>query len=439
MEDALLVGRAVAGDLDSFGQLYDRYLPRVYDFAWRTLRDADAAAEATRHIFQRASRELSGMPKGGSFRAWLFAIAYGTVVPLAEAAVRPAPAAIPSHEEAFGAFDVPDPCRLDDPAVVGEDYALAALVWEAACSLAPRDYATIDLHLREGLDSAELAAVTNADKGGSAAIVARLKSAAADVLSGYVLARRGGSCAAFQQVLAGYAFPPYTDGMRRAVEAHVKECGACQRTRKLVVAPIEIFGAFAPVQAPLPLKGDLWRELASAWNARSRAGADAGFGAAAGGLTLGGAGGDGPGGGLFTTAGGDWDRQRIFLFVGAAAGLLLVAFAGALVVSRALGGGDTGGGGAPPEVSRTARPTSSSTPAGTLTPGVSVQTPTPNLTPSVTPTASVTPTPTPQPPTPTSAPATSTPPPTRTPSAPPTSKPGATPKPSATPKPGATP
>ena len=47
MDDALLVSRAMAGDLDSFGQLYDRYFTRIYDFAWRILRDADEAADVT--------------------------------------------------------------------------------------------------------------------------------------------------------------------------------------------------------------------------------------------------------------------------------------------------------------------------------------------------------------------------------------------------------
>jgi len=453
MDDALLVGRAIAGDLDSFGQLYDRYFPRVYDFAWRILRDADAAAEASRDVFLRVSLELPGVPRGASFRAWLFAITHAVVIPRAESGARPAPVIIPLHEEAFGSFDVPDPCRIDDPSVVGDDYELAAFVWEAAASLSPRDYALLDLHLRQGLDSAELAAVASLGKSHAAALVGRLTGAADDVMSGYVLARRGGNdCAVLQQVLAAHTLPPYTDALRRAVDAHASTCPACQRARTLPVAPIEIFGAFGAVPPPFALKGDVWREIVAAWNARPRVAVPGAFPAGgtplagrAAGLTLGDAGGDGSGGGGFlSAAAGGWDRQRILLFAGAAAGLLIIAFAGAAVLARSLGGGDTGGGGVQPVVSRTAKPTSSATPLGTLTPGVSVETPTPNLTPSVTPTSSVTRTPAPD--TPTAAPATSTPRPTRTPlpagtpgAATPTASrtvaPSATAKPSATPKP----
>ena len=64
MDDALLVSRAVAGDLDSFGQLYDSYFGRVYDFTWRVLRDADQAADATRDVFLSAMRRLPELGRG---------------------------------------------------------------------------------------------------------------------------------------------------------------------------------------------------------------------------------------------------------------------------------------------------------------------------------------------------------------------------------------
>ena len=61
MDDTLLVSRAMAGDLDSFGQLYDRYFPRVYDFAWRVLRDAEEAASATESIFATAMASMAAL------------------------------------------------------------------------------------------------------------------------------------------------------------------------------------------------------------------------------------------------------------------------------------------------------------------------------------------------------------------------------------------
>ena len=62
MDDALLVGRAMGGDLDSFGQLYDRYFNRIYDFCWRILRDSEEAGDVTQDVFLKVFRKI------GAFR-----------------------------------------------------------------------------------------------------------------------------------------------------------------------------------------------------------------------------------------------------------------------------------------------------------------------------------------------------------------------------------
>ncbi|MBI5283895.1 MAG: sigma-70 family RNA polymerase sigma factor [Chloroflexi bacterium] len=458
MEDTLLVSRAMAGDLDSFGQLYDRYFNRVYDFAWRILRDSDEAADVTQDVFMKAMQALPALSKAASFKSWLFTIAHHTAVSRAERAGRSVRMPSPVHEEAFGTFDVPDPCRIDNPAMAAEDHELAALVWEAASALNPRDYAVLDLHVRQGLDSAEIASVLQVSKGNAYTMVSRMKDAAADVIGSYVVARRGSKdCDALQRVLADFAFPPYTDEVRRAVDLHIKGCERCQGARRRLAAPLEIFGAFAAVPAPLALKGDAWRKIAGAWNvpaaeasmmaSAAPGGPGAGvtegaYGAAAlagagGGIGLGGGfggGDDGFGAGAYGMGGGgEWDRRRILWFVGAAAALLVFAFAVGAAMLMALGGNDEGGGGGA-VATKTAGPTRTHTPVVSITPGVAVQTATPDLTPSITPTPADTETPEPETSTPIPAKPTNTPrpqTPTRTPTP---GKATAVPSPTKTPK-----
>jgi RNA polymerase sigma factor (sigma-70 family) len=469
MDDALLVSRAMAGDLDSFGQLYDRYFTRIYDFAWRILRDADEAADVTQDVFMKAMQGLGGLGKASSFKSWLFTIAHNTAVTRAERAGRTVPLPAPSHEEGFGAFDVPDPCRLDDPEVVAGDHELASLVWEAATALNPRDYALLDLHVRQGLESAEIAGVMGVSKGNAYTMVSRMKTAAADVIGSYVVARRGSQdCEGLQTVLAEHEFPPYTEPVRRAVDAHIKDCEACSGARKRLVAPLEIFGAFAAVPAPMALKGSIWGNVAGSWYtdgpgasgggtrdpfARNPYGTPEGVaaGVAAGALAAGAgsagaetaAGGvpsafgfGGGGGGGFDSSvapmsyGGDdegWNRNRILLFAGAALGLLIFAFAGGALIAGGFGGGGGGGGAAS---THTTTATRTSTPQGTLTAGVSIPSSTP-APPTNTPgpaTATAEPTETPPPlPTDTPAPvATATPTPPRGRTATPTREPSPT-------------
>ena len=450
MDDALMVSRALGGDLDSFGQLYDRYYGRVYDFVWRVVRDNDAAAEVTQDVFTRALQGLTAASKAASFEAWLFTIAHHAAVARAEHA-GPTAALLAAHEEAFGSFDVPDPCRLDDPAVVDGDHELGALVWEAATALNPRDYALLDLHLRQGLAAAELSAIIGVSRGNAATMVSRMKTAASSVIGSYVVARRGSNdCLALQQTLAQFDFPPYTDQVRTAVDAHVAECDRCKRARAAVADPLAVFAAFAPVAAPMALTGDVWRDVARTWAASGPvAGASRGTGtvaalppnpyatpiAARGSGGMGG-GDDGLGGGAPPMPDGEgWNQKSILLFVGAAVGLLIFAFAGGALIARAFGGGggSSGGtGGTPAAAAKSATRTTTAGPS--ITPGVAVQTPTPNRTPSATPVPVDTPT---EEPPPTVAPPT-LPPPTSTPvalhtvtPAVPTTVPPATPTPAA--------
>ncbi len=445
MDDALLVSRAMAGDLDSFGRLYDSYFGGVYDFAWRVLRDSDEAVDAAQEAFLEATHGLAGIAKATSFKPWLFTIAHRIVVTRADRGRGAAPLASPIHEEAFGSFDVPDACRLDDPGLAVGDGEAAALVWEAATALNTRDYALLDLHLRQGLDSVEIAAVMGVSKGNARTLANRLKAAAGGVIGGYIVARRGSSdCEKLQQVLAAFEFPPYTDPLRNAVDAHINGCETCQASKTKVAAPLEILAGFTPVAAAPGVKGDIWGRVAAAWaTGRPSSGGsrDSGGGRGRAGAPLppnpysaaiGSGGGGGLAGGFAPSSagGGDgWNRNRILLFVGAVIGLLVFAFGAGALLLAAFGGDDGGVASGAPTATRTPAPARTSTPGRTVTVGVSVETPTPNLTPSATPEPTETPTELPPTETPTTAPtATRTPRTTPTPRVSPTREPTRTPR-----------
>jgi RNA polymerase sigma factor (sigma-70 family) len=400
MDDTLLVSRALAGDLDSFGQLYDRYFPRVYDFAWRLLRDADEASAVTQSVFATAMANLPALPKAASFRSWLFTIAHQQTVTRASGLGRDlGPSAV--HEEAFGSFDVPDPCRVENPALVAGDPEMAQLVWEAAIALSPRDYGLLDLHVRQGLDSSEIASVLAMSRNNAYTLVTRMKAAAGGVMTSYILARRGNKdCDGLQRVLAPFDFPPYTDDVRRAVEAHTLGCETCRTARRRIPPPLDIFGAFAAVAVPQTLKGDIWRAIANSWHVRRADAAvlTAGAGDSPPPWTAGGAfaaamtggrgidlGGGGLGGGGAAAASADgWDRQRVLWFAGAAGGMLLFAFVVGTVIVMAVGGGSNGGGNGAGAATRTPGPTRTPTAAVSITPGVAIESPTPDLTPPAT-------------------------------------------------------
>lgn len=432
MDDRLLVSRAAAGDIDSFGQLFDLYFSHIYDFSWRMLRDPAEAAAATADTFARAMHELPAARKAPSVRAWLFSIAYDIVLPRAEA-LAPG-AARPTHDEAFGTFEAPDPTMLADRAIARGDAEYPGLVWDAVATLNPRDYALLDLHHRQGLDAGELAGMHDLSKANARTLIQRMNAAAAAAITAYVLARRrAADCEGLQQALAAVQFPPYTDDVRRAVDAHASDCERCQAARTAMPPPLDVFASFTPVPASFAAKGDIWRGLVDAWPyGDADAAALAALPAAAAPVAAAASGGGGRDGGFVAPAGespGDNNaRNRILMFAAAAIGMLAVAFAAGAIIAAAFGGSGSSD-------DKTPGAGATATSATTVTPGVVIDTATPNLTPSETATPEATDTPTPLPPTETPIPATATPTPvlptaTFTPSGPPTR----TPRPTNTPR-----
>jgi RNA polymerase sigma-70 factor (ECF subfamily) len=77
-DDAEVAARAVH-DRAAFGVLYDRYAVAVYRYCYRRLGERGAAEDATSNTFLKAIESLPGY-RGGSFPAWLFAIAHSVVV-----------------------------------------------------------------------------------------------------------------------------------------------------------------------------------------------------------------------------------------------------------------------------------------------------------------------------------------------------------------------
>ncbi len=141
------------GDDESVTALHDLYFDQAYDFCLRLLFDADAAANTAAAAFQRSLASLSSPPQPEAFRANLFSEALKLVLESAPTIQRPAEGA---EQEALWQIS---PERLRDPGHAAVAQEEASLVWESVSRLDPRDYALLDLHLRQGLQVSEIAKV----------------------------------------------------------------------------------------------------------------------------------------------------------------------------------------------------------------------------------------------------------------------------------------
>ena len=68
-------------DPEAFGQLYQHYVDRIYNYHYRHTGNSTESEDLTSRTFYRALRSIhSYREKGASFQAWLFRIAHNLVI-----------------------------------------------------------------------------------------------------------------------------------------------------------------------------------------------------------------------------------------------------------------------------------------------------------------------------------------------------------------------
>lgn len=143
-------------DLDSFAELYDRYLCRVYRFVRSQTPDDSTAEDLTAHTFFRALSSAESFRAEGTYKAWLFRIAHNTL-----ATWRRKQSSAPITVEELPEHTDPAP----SPATVALDTEEKQLVWTLVSSLPPTQREVLALRYLDDLTTEEIADVTKKSRG----------------------------------------------------------------------------------------------------------------------------------------------------------------------------------------------------------------------------------------------------------------------------------
>ncbi|MFL6126356.1 RNA polymerase sigma factor [Actinophytocola sp.] len=241
--DSELVSGVLAGDRDAFAAIYDRYADRLHDFCHSVLRDRDEAADAVQDTFVLAAQRLAQLNDPERLRSWLYAVARSVALRRVRARRR-----VVLDEVGDMADTDPGPHRA------AEQESLRELVWTAAGGLSERDRALLDLHLRHGLEGAELGEAMGVSPSHAYVLLTRLRDQVERSLGALLIARLGREdCTELDALLSDWdgRFSPI---MRKRVARHVDQCEVCSARRRIVVSPWALLAGVPLLPAPLFLR-----------------------------------------------------------------------------------------------------------------------------------------------------------------------------------------
>ena len=214
--DAGLAARVRHGDRRALRALTRRYGAEVYDFAAAVTGTEEAAAGVVEATFTAAWDRLRLGIAPPRLEPWLLGIARAHALAVPGAAVRLPPAAA-GHEPR------------------------AELARRWAETLAPREYAVLDLYVRRGLTVRELAAQSGASEQAVRRRLERLGAELEDFAACELVLRRAVTCIELRVAL------DRTRGMeerdrRRAVRLHARLCEGCGAAAQRATAPLVALG-----------------------------------------------------------------------------------------------------------------------------------------------------------------------------------------------------
>ena len=181
VSDAELVRSAQAGDVASFGELYERYVDKVYNYLSFKLGNVAEAEDIAEQVFLKALESLGGFKwTGVPFQAWLFRIAHNLMVDtLRRRGKRP------SEPLEGAAAQLPDSRPAVDPEAMLQESLTRERLIQAVDRLTELQKQVISLKFAGDLSNAEVARLMGKTEGAvkalqHAALVALQKHLTAD-------------------------------------------------------------------------------------------------------------------------------------------------------------------------------------------------------------------------------------------------------------------
>jgi RNA polymerase sigma factor (sigma-70 family) len=227
MRDSEVVASIVAGDALGLASAYDRYADPLYKYCRTLLADPADAADAVQDTFVIAASRLGGLRDRDRLRPWLYAVARNEALRILRS------------KKGTSALDEARDMTDDsgDVAAGAERADLRALLEDATTGLNPGEREVIELQLRQGLETAEVATVLGVSRNHAHALLARARHQLEACLAVLLVGRAGrGECDELGALLASWD-GRLTIPLRKRVHRHIERCPTCDARRARELRP----------------------------------------------------------------------------------------------------------------------------------------------------------------------------------------------------------
>jgi DNA-directed RNA polymerase specialized sigma24 family protein len=239
--DEALTDAARLGEQEAFAELYDRYFPKVYDFAIRLTRARDTAAAVTQAAFYMALQWIRSGDPGAPFNIQIFALAHHDLTQRA----RQAQNQVFEGDEAFVGIE---PSPEDSAALAADLPELARISWQSARELRPEEYELLDLHTRREMSVTDIGSVTRTKGDTVVNRLGRIRQMFEEAFSVLVLVHRGRRECLDLDFLVGEQAASSSE--RRRIGSHLASCDVCKATRGRYPSGGDILRRLTLVPAP---------------------------------------------------------------------------------------------------------------------------------------------------------------------------------------------
>ena len=182
LSDQELMRLVQAGDVSPASEIYDRYSSRIYNFAYRFLRNSEAAEDATQEVFVKMLKHANQFHGDAKLSTWLFSITANWCRDYLRKADNKAKEA----EEVLYSIPAPSELAPDRNLERRQD---EQMIQKALAALTPEQREAILLSRYQGLSYAEIAQISGCSEGAVKTRVFRAMETLKKALAGDV---RGG-------------------------------------------------------------------------------------------------------------------------------------------------------------------------------------------------------------------------------------------------------